>query len=95
MIQEQHKAISGKIWEIANRLRGPYRPPQYRLVMLPMVVLRRFDCVLEPTKDAVVALMGLQFMEQYQFSYSYDITVSPIRHYSSGSHEIMFGFRVK
>ncbi|GEO06569.1 membrane protein [Adhaeribacter aerolatus] len=47
------------------------------------------------TKDAVVALMGLQFMEQYQFSYSYDITVSPIRHYSSGSHEIMFGFRVK
>ncbi|MAM40712.1 MAG: DNA methyltransferase [Erythrobacter sp.] len=55
MLTETHKAIAGKIWEIANRLRGPYRPPQYRLVMLPMVVLRRFDCVLEPTKDAVVA----------------------------------------
>jgi hypothetical protein len=38
-----HKEIAGKIWEIANRLRGPYRPPQYRLVMLPMVVLRRLD----------------------------------------------------
>lgn len=40
--------------EIASRLRGPYRPPQYRLVILPMVVLRRLDCVLEPTKDAVL-----------------------------------------
>ncbi len=54
MLTERHKEIAGKIWEIANRLRGPYRPPQYRLVMLPMVVLRRLDCVLEPTKDAVL-----------------------------------------
>jgi type I restriction enzyme M protein len=36
-------------------LRGPYRSPQFRLVMLPLVVLRRLDCVLEPTKDAVLA----------------------------------------
>lgn len=49
-----HEELKSKIWEIANRLRGPYRPPQYRLVMLPMVVLRRLDCVLEPTKDAVL-----------------------------------------
>ena len=54
MLTERHKEIAGKIWEIANRLRGPYRPPQYRLVMLPMVVLRRLDCVLEPTKEAVL-----------------------------------------
>ncbi len=54
MLTERHKAIAAKIWEIANRLRGPYRPPQYRLVMLPMVVLRRLDCVLEPTKSAVL-----------------------------------------
>jgi type I restriction enzyme M protein len=54
LLTERHKEIAGKIWEIANRLRGPYRPPQYRLVMLPMVVLRRLDCVLEPTKDAVL-----------------------------------------
>jgi type I restriction enzyme M protein len=54
MLSENHKAIAGTIWDIANRLRGPYRPPQYRLVMLPMVVLRRFDCVLEPSKDAVI-----------------------------------------
>ena len=49
-----HNRLKSDIWEIANRLRGPYRPPQYRLVMLPMVVLRRLDCVLEPTKSAVL-----------------------------------------
>ncbi len=51
---QTHEELKAKIWEIANRLRGPYRPSQYRLVMLPMVVLRRLDYVLEPTKDAVL-----------------------------------------
>ncbi|RDC68479.1 SAM-dependent DNA methyltransferase [Rhodovulum sp. 12E13] len=51
---QTHEQLKSHIWEIANRLRGPYRPPQYRLVMLPMVVLRRLDSVLEPTKDAVL-----------------------------------------
>lgn len=49
-----HDQLKSHLWEIANRLRGPYRPPQYRLVMLPIIVLRRLDCVLEPTKDAVL-----------------------------------------
>lgn len=53
-----HNELKSDIWEIANRLRGPYRPPQYRLVMLPMVVLRRLDCVLEPTKSAVLKQYG-------------------------------------
>ncbi len=43
------------IWNIADLLRGPYRPPQYERVMLPFIVLRRFDCVLAPTKSAVLA----------------------------------------
>ena len=59
-----HEELKAKIWEIANRLRGPFRPPQYRLVMLPMVVLRRLDCVLEPTKDAV--LKKLEELEAQQ-----------------------------
>ena len=46
--------LSNFIWSIADLLRGPYRPPQYERVMLPLVVLRRFDCVLEGTKDAVL-----------------------------------------
>lgn len=35
------------IWSIAELLRGPYRPNQYKDVMLPMTVLRRLDCVLD------------------------------------------------
>ena len=43
------------IWSVADLLRGPYRPNQYKDVMLPMTVLRRLDCVLEPTKEKVLA----------------------------------------
>src|ERR1035437_5395947 len=43
------------IWDIADTLRGPYRPPEYRKIMLPMTVLRRLDCVLAPTKPQVLA----------------------------------------
>ncbi len=50
-----HDYFSNLIWQIADLLRGPYRPPQYERVMLPMTVLRRFDCVLAPTKQAVLA----------------------------------------
>src|ERR1700685_2773966 len=50
-----HYDLSTLIWQIADLLRGPYRPPQYERVMLPMTVLRRFDCVLEPTKQKVLA----------------------------------------
>ncbi len=48
------KAHGDVIWNIANLLRGPYRPPQYRRVMIPLTVLRRLDCVLEASKDAVI-----------------------------------------
>src|ERR1700687_4647297 len=50
-----HNDFSSLIWQIADLLRGPYRPPQYERVMLPMTVLRRFDCVLAPTKAKVLA----------------------------------------
>lgn len=43
------------IWQIADLLRGPYRPSQYERVILPMIVLRRFDCVLAHTKKNVLA----------------------------------------
>lgn len=49
-----HNYFSHLIWQIADLLRGPYRPPQYERVMLPMTVLRRFDCVLAPTKAKVL-----------------------------------------
>ncbi len=43
------------IWNLANLLRGPYRPPQYRRVMIPLTVLRRLDCVLADTRKDVLA----------------------------------------
>ncbi len=49
-----HHELANFIWQIADLLRGPYRPPQYERVMLPMTVLRRFDCVLLPTKEKVL-----------------------------------------
>jgi type I restriction enzyme M protein len=46
--------LVGFIWDVADLLRGPYRPPEYRKVMLPMTVLRRLDCVLADTKTNVL-----------------------------------------
>ena len=42
------------IWSVADLLRGPYKPAQYGKVILPLTVLRRLDCVLEPTKQKVL-----------------------------------------
>ena len=42
------------IWSIAELLRGPYKKEQYGDVILPMAVLRRFDCVLAATKKEVL-----------------------------------------
>jgi type I restriction-modification system DNA methylase subunit len=41
------------IWSVADLLRGPYKPNQYGKVILPLTVLRRLDCVLEPTRQKV------------------------------------------
>ena len=42
------------IWGIANKLRGSYMPDHYGDVIIPMTILRRFECALEKTKDAGV-----------------------------------------
>jgi type I restriction enzyme M protein len=41
------------VFSIANTLRGTYQPDKYRDVIIPMVILRRLECALERTKDAV------------------------------------------
>jgi type I restriction enzyme M protein len=43
------------IWSVADRLRGDYKQSDYGKVILPLTVLRRLDCVLEPTKADVLA----------------------------------------
>ena len=42
------------IWSIANKLRGSYMPDKYGDVIIPMTIIRRFECALEPTKADVV-----------------------------------------
>lgn len=42
------------IWSIANKLRGPYQSDKYKDVIIPMVIIRRFECALEKTKGSVV-----------------------------------------
>ncbi|CRI63156.1 N-6 DNA methylase [Thiocapsa sp. KS1] len=52
---ENHTQLAGFIWSICNLLRGPYKRNEYRKVILPLTVLRRFDCLLAPTKAQVLA----------------------------------------
>ncbi len=49
-----HTELANFIWGICNLLRGPYKRNEYRKVILPLTVLRRFDCVLAGTKEAVL-----------------------------------------
>src|SRR5512138_178479 len=47
-------SISAFIWSVADLLRGDYKQADYGKVILPFTLLRRLDCVLEPTKAAVL-----------------------------------------
>jgi len=51
---QTHSQMANFIWSICNLLRGPYKRNEYRKVILPLTVLRRFDCILEPTKARVL-----------------------------------------
>src|SRR5213075_1709745 len=57
MDQAQHNAIANFIWGIADDvLRDVYVRGKYRDVILPMIVIRRLDALLEPTKQAVLQM---------------------------------------
>lgn len=43
------------IWSVANKLRGTYQSDKYKDVIIPMTIIRRFECALAPTKATVVA----------------------------------------
>src|SRR3984957_14946319 len=48
-------SLSSFIWSVADLLRGDYKQSEYGKIILPFTVLRRMDCVLEATKEAVLA----------------------------------------
>ena len=49
------------IWQIAETLRGIYKPEKYGDIILPLCVIRRFDCILETKKEEV-----LEIYEEYK-----------------------------
>jgi type I restriction enzyme M protein len=51
--------LSSFIWSVAELLRGDYKQSEYGKVIVPFTVLRRLDCVLEPTKKAVIAELAV------------------------------------
>ncbi|MEI6846872.1 MAG: class I SAM-dependent DNA methyltransferase [Chlorobiaceae bacterium] len=51
---ETHHQIAAFIWDICNLLREPYKRNEYRKVILPLTILKRFDSLLAPTKAAVL-----------------------------------------
>ncbi len=51
MANETNRKLKDDIWSICHLLRGPYKRNEYRKVILPLTVLRRFDCILEPSKE--------------------------------------------
>jgi len=53
-----HQSLSAFIWSVADLLRGDYKQSEYGRVILPFTVLRRLDCVLAPTKQAVLDAAG-------------------------------------
>ncbi len=54
MTEMNPQILSALIWSVADLLRGNYRQSEYGKVILPFTILRRLDCVLESTKEAVL-----------------------------------------
>lgn len=50
-----HNNLAAFIWSVADLLRGDFKQSQYGRIILPFTLLRRLECVLEPSKDAVLA----------------------------------------
>ena len=54
MNTENHSQTAAFIWSVADLLRGDFKQSQYGRVILPFTLLRRLECVLEPTKAKVL-----------------------------------------
>lgn len=55
MNTENHSQVAAWIWSVADLLRGDFKQSQYGRVILPFTLLRRLECVLAPTREAVQA----------------------------------------
>lgn len=67
------------IWSIANKLRGPYQSDKYKDVIIPMTIIRRFECALEKTKKDVVK----KYKEDMNFPYKAMCRISGFQFYNT------------
>ncbi|MEV3853702.1 type I restriction-modification system subunit M N-terminal domain-containing protein [Streptomyces sp. NPDC050095] len=52
-MSDKNQEMADLIWSVANLLRGDYKRSEYGKVILPMTLLRRMDCVMQDTREAV------------------------------------------
>lgn len=72
------------IWSIANKLRGPYQSDKYKDVIIPMTIIRRFECALAPTKKAVVE----QFKENPAYPAKAMFRISGFQFYNTSEYDL-------
>lgn len=72
------------IWSIANKLRGTYQSDKYKDVIIPMTIIRRFECALAPTKGKVVA----QFKANPSFPAKAMYRVSGFQFYNTSEYTL-------
>lgn len=72
------------IWSIANTLRGPYQSDKYKDVIIPMVIVRRFECALAKTKAKVVA----QFKKNLNYPYKAMCKISEFQFYNTSEYTL-------
>ena len=72
------------IWAIANKLRGSYMPDKYGDVIIPMVIIRRFECTLEETKQAVIN----RFKENPLYPYKAMCRISGYQFYNTSDFDL-------
>ena len=72
------------IWSIANKLRGSYMPDKYGDVIIPLVIIRRFECCLEPTKEAVTA----QYKENPLYPHKAMCRISGYQFYNTSEYSL-------
>ncbi|MFG3259883.1 N-6 DNA methylase [Streptomyces sp. NPDC048172] len=69
MNSSKHTELANHAWSVADLLRGDYKQSDYGKVILPFTVLRRLECVLEPTRAAVVEAAAEHGTEGFDASF--------------------------
>lgn len=72
------------IWSIANTLRGPYKSENYKDVIIPMVIIRRFECALAATKAEVVK----KFKQNKNYPYKAMCKISGFQFYNTSEFDL-------